>query len=230
MPEISLPDIRLPEIRFRNGNLPDVKLPDIDLRERLADVDLSKLSLPSAIRDFSMSDVSMPDVHMSDVHMPDLRDMKTPKVDLSGFDTKRLRALSPFAKPAPKSASPLPWIVVAGAAGLAAGWFLATSPMARTFADRLRARIAAWRSARAEWEDTEGRSEGFWSTEDGWKQDGSARGEGPDAAESASDTSAGPSGWEGAASVAVVASGPDDAIGGTGYEASPEGDASEREG
>jgi hypothetical protein len=230
MPEISLPDIRLPEIRFRNGNLPDVKLPDIDLRDRLPDVDLSKLSLPSALRDFSMSDVSMPDVHLPDVHLPDLHDMKAPKVDLSGFDTKRLRAMSPFAKPAPKSSSPLPWIVVAGAAGLAAGWFLAPSPIARTLTDRLRARIAAWRSARADWDDTEGRSEGFWSTEDGWKQDGSERGEGPDGAASTSDEAPGTSRWEGAASVAAVATGPDDAIGGAGYEASTASDGSEREG
>jgi hypothetical protein len=194
MPEISLPDIKLPDVKFRDGRLRDMKLPDIDLRDRLPDVDLSKLSLPGALRDISMPEVSMRDMHLPDVHMPDfnLRDVKAPRVDLSGVDLKsldprrldlsgvdpkRLRKMMSFARPAPKSASPLPWVVVAGIGGLFAGWWLATSsmtgPKVRQLAAGLRSRIDTWRSGRAEDTDVEGRTETFWSTEQGWKKEGS---------------------------------------------------------
>ena len=194
MPEIRLPDIKLPDVKFRDGRLRDLKMPDIDLRDRLPDVDLSRIALPSALRDMHMPEMSLPDVHMPDVHMPDfsVRDIRAPKldlsgvdlrsldprrIDLSGIDAKRLRQLSPFAKPAPKPASPLPWVVVAAVGGLFAGWWLATSsltgPKVRQFAAGLRGRIDDWRSPRADWEDVEERTEGFWSSEQGWKQEGS---------------------------------------------------------
>ena len=62
MPEISLPDIKLPDVRFRDGKLRDMKLPDIDLRDRLPDVDLSRLSLPSALRDEALGMLESKDV------------------------------------------------------------------------------------------------------------------------------------------------------------------------
>lgn len=129
MPEISLPDIKLPDVSFRDSKLRDVKLPDIDLRDRLPDVDLSKLSLPSALRDLSLPEVSLRDLKAPRVEMPevDLRSLDPRRLDLSGIDAKRLREIVPFAKPAPKPGSPLPWVVVAAAAGVFAGWWLATS-------------------------------------------------------------------------------------------------------
>lgn len=243
MPEISLPDIKLPDVRFRDGKLRDMKLPDIDLRDRLPDVDLSKISLPAALRDMSMPDMSMPDIHMPEMHMPDinLRDMKAPKVDLSdldlksldprridlsGVDAKRLRAMVPFARPAPKPASPLPWVVVAAVGGLFAGWWLATSsvtgPKVREFAERVKARIADWRGARADWDDVEEHAEGFWSTEDGWKQEGSrgaTRGPSPESDVTTLDTPA----WdEGSAASAMGGAETGDGAG-AGYSASQEG-------
>ena len=154
MPEISLPDIKLPDIRFRDGKLAYLKVPDIDLRDRMPDVDLSRLRCRRRCAtcrcrrcrclDMHMPNVHMPDVHMPDVHMPAfrLRDVKGPKVDLSdldlrsldprrldlsGLDARRLRDLVPFAKPAPKPTSPLPYVALAAVAGLFAGWWLATS-------------------------------------------------------------------------------------------------------
>jgi hypothetical protein len=195
--------------------MPDVKLPDLDLRDRLPDVDLSKLSMPSALRDLSLPDVHVPDVRLPKMDMPspampevDLHALDPRRLDLSGLDPKRLRALTPFAKPARKPASPLPWIVVAGVAGMFAGWFLATSPMAHTMVGRIRARLQAWRSGRSEWDDAEERTEGFWANEQGWRQEGASRG--------------GEGTWD---SAAVVGGGGDDVgVGGTGSEP-PTGDA-----
>lgn len=220
MSEISLPDIRLPDIRFRDAKLPDVKLPDIDLRERLPDVDLARLPLPAALRDRSVPEL-------------DLRSLDPRRLDLSGLDAKRLRALAPFAKPAQKPASPLPWILVAGAAGLFAGWFLATSPLTRGIVDRLRARIDAWRTARAGWEDAEERTEGFWSNEEGWQQQGAQPGAG--SGEGSWEGSAGEgASWEGSSSAAAMGatSTGEEGAGGTGSEPPPgeSGESSEREG
>jgi len=276
MPEISLPDIKLPDVKFRDGRLRDVKLPDIDLRDRLPDVDLTKLSLPSALRDLSMPDVH--DMHLPHMTMPDalrdlptpsmpdlaalgaLRDVRAPKVelpdvdlrsldprrlDLSGVDPKRLRAIAPFAKPAPKPSSPLPWVVVAAVAGMFAGWWLATSsatgPAVRSFATRMRGRIDDWRAGRSEWDDAEERSQGFWGNETGWKQEGTHAGGGPADGSAQSDEAASTSDaatWEGSASAAAMggdslSTGSDEGIGGAGYEP-PSGDfgseSGEREG
>lgn len=271
MPEISLPDIKLPDIKFRDGKLRDMKLPDIDLRDRLPDVDLSRLALPGALRDMSMPEMSMPDLrmpemHMPDIHMPDfnLRDVKAPRVDLSdvdlksldprrldlsGVDAKRLRAIVPFARPAPKPASPVLWVVVAAVGGLFAGWWLATSsvtgPKMRQLAERAQARISDWRGARAHWDDVEEHAEGFWSTEDGWKQEGShgAAGHSDHASGDVTPLDAVPWGESSAASAMGGAesgdgagsgyAATDEGVGGTGYEpgaSAAASDASNREG
>jgi hypothetical protein len=282
MPEISLPDIKLPDVRFRDGKLRDLKLPDIDLRDRLPDVDLSKISLPSALRDISMPEVSVRDVHLPEVHMPDvrlrdmrmpevhlpefnLRDIRAPKVDLpsvdlrsldprrvdlSGIDARRLRQIAPFMKPAPRPASPLPWVIVAGIGGLFAGWWLATSsitgPAVRQFAAGVRARIDEWRSPRADWDDVEEQTEGFWSSEQGWKQEGSHRSAGrSEGTWSEGDAPRDKAGWDASATTsaadgtesAEVVGGTfeptaDAGVGGTAYEpASGEGSAGQdREG
>jgi hypothetical protein len=230
MPEISLPDIKLPDVRFRDGRLRDMKLPDIDLRDHLPDVDLSKLSMPGVLRDMSMPEVSLSGAHLPDVHAPDvhLSDLSLPKfqfpdVDLSRIDTRRLRELTPFAKPGKKSPSPLPWVIVAGAAGLFAGWFLATSPVAgpmvRGMVGRVRDRMNAWRAGRSEWEDAEERTEGFWADEHGWRAEGSQRGEDRPAGSFDQPSSDESARWEAAASMAAIdgAAG-DQSVGGTSFD------------
>ena len=234
MPEISLPDIKLPDVSFRDARLRDVKLPDIDLRDvKLPDVDLSKLSLPSALRDFSMPEVSLRDLKAPKVEMPDvdLRTLDPRRLDLSGVDAKRLREIIPFAKPAPKPWSPLPWVVVAAAAGVFAGWWLATSsatgPAVRGAVARVRGRIDEWRASRSDWADAEDRTEGFWSSEDGWKEEGSQPGTGsqPGAGHSggtwSEQSNQESDGWEGSATAAAVSGVDSDAgVGGTSYEPS----------
>jgi len=161
-----------------------------------------------------------PKVDLSDV---DLRSLDPRRLDLSGLDARKLRDLVPFAKPAPKQTSPVPYVVLAAAAGLFAGWWLATSsvtgPTMRGLAARVRGRIDEWRAARGDWDDAEERTEGFWSNEDGWKETGSQ----PDAApaEGSFERDAHPDeGWDSSASTAAIGgSDSDGGIGGTSYEA-----------
>jgi hypothetical protein len=175
MPDISLPEIKLPDVKWRDGHLRDMKLPDIDLRDRMPDVDLSKVPLPTAMRDLSMPDISLsdvrvPEVNLSKVRLPDvsLDDLKGMNVDLSGLDAKKLRDLAPFMKPAPKPASKLPWVIVAAVGGMFAGWWFATSsqtgPKVREMTARLRGRIDDWRASRSEWDDAHQVSDEPWSS------------------------------------------------------------------
>src|SRR5438128_9227258 len=132
----------------------------------MPDMKMSDLHLP----DVRMPDVRMPDVRMPDVRMPDLRmrDLKMPRMDLPNVDLRDVRNAIPFGRPAPKPASPMPWVILAGIAGLFAGWWLATSsmtgPKARQVAERVRARIDEMRGTGAEWDEAvEERTEGFWA-------------------------------------------------------------------
>ena len=273
LPDIKLPDIRFRDGKLRDMKLPDIdlrdRLPDVDLSKLSLPGPLRDMSMP----DVSMPDMHMPDMHMPEMHMPDrlrdlptpampsLRDMKAPKVnmpdfdlssldprrlDLSGMDPKKLRALAPFAKPAPKPSTPWPWVIVAGLAGLFAGWWLATSsatgPAVRSAAERVRRRVEDWRAGRSEWDDAEERTEGFWSSDEGWKQEGSHHGGGPvnggEMRESDAESTTETSTWEGSTSAAAAIGGTegdsgDEALGGAGYEPPAgdfESDASNREG
>jgi len=260
MPEISLPDIKLPDVKFRDGRLRDLKLPDIDLRDRLPDVDLSKMSLPGPLRDITLPEVSMPDVHLPDVHLPDVRDMKAPKVDLdlsaldprridlSGVDTKRLREMTPFMRPARRPASPLPWVIVAGVGGLFAGWWLATSsvtgPRVRQLTDSLRHRIDQWRRGRSEWDTDEG-SDAVWASSEG-SMAGGAEGAIVSSGTWSEGTAQDGTSWDSSGSTAAIGgtesvseaesgypSSSDAGVGGTGYEPATTGygsDVTDREG
>jgi hypothetical protein len=173
MTQMNLRDFKLPDMTFRGGKLRDLALPEIDLRDRLSDLHVHDIHVPN----IHMPEMKAPDIDMSAI---DVRGLDPRRLDLSGIDAHRLRELSPFVRRKADPASPLPWIIVAGVGGLFAGWWLATSsatgPMIRRMTHGVHRHLDAWRNSRAEWNDGEDRAEGFWSTEDGWKDEGSQGG------------------------------------------------------
>jgi hypothetical protein len=168
MTQMNLRNFKLPEMTFPGGKLRDLALPDIDLRDRLSDLHLPEINL---------HDIKAPEINLSGI---DVRGLDPRRLDLSGIDAARLREMTPFVRRKPEPASPIPWIIVAGVGGLFAGWWLATSsatgPMIRRMSRGVHDRLAAWRNSQAEWNDGEDRAEGFWSTEGGWKDEGSQSG------------------------------------------------------
>jgi hypothetical protein len=167
MPDMKMPDVKMPDVKMSDFHMPDVHMPDVHMP------------------DISMPDLKRPDLHLRDVRMPDLRmrDFKMPKMDMPDVDLREIRSAIPFGRPAPKPASPLPWVLLAGVAGLFAGWWLSTSsvtgPKVRQIADRVRARIDEMRNGADDWDEAvEERTEGFWANEQGWKTEGSQPGPG----------------------------------------------------
>lgn len=228
MPEVTMSEIKLPEIKIGDMTLPDDvidRIQNLDIREKLAEVDLSNVHLPAALRD-----VELPDFK--------LRDLKLPDVDVSGFARQ--------VRPEARRRNLLPWLVVAGAATLFAGWFLATSsmtaPRVRSAADKVRRRIDDMRGSNTDVIDLDESGATVWSDDSGWPSGGHGTmgtadersandGEVIDAdAVAAVDGEDG--GWSTPA--ATVHSLADAGVGGSGFEAdmgaADRGDAADREG
>jgi len=155
MPEITISDVKLPDDLIE-------RLPNLDLRERLADVDLSNMHLPAALREVDFSDLRLPEFRLPDVDVA---------------------ALTRQVRPEPRRRNLLPWLVVAGAATLFAGWFLATSSMTarkvRSAAGKVRSKIDDMRGANTDVIDLDESSTTLWSGDSDW-QTGSTGGTGMD--------------------------------------------------
>jgi hypothetical protein len=226
MPELTVSEIKLPAIKVGDVTLPDDvidKLADLDIREKLSEMDLSSVHLPAVLRDVELPDVKLPEIRLPEV--------------------AAVAALTRQVRPEPPRRNLLPWIVVAGAATLFAGWFLATSsitaPRVRSAADRVRRRIDDMRGVNNDIIDLDETSTTIWSDDAGWQSGGSGAVGTVDErlatevevidADAAAAADGDDVGWPtpAAASHALADAG----MGGTGFEGEAErGDAADREG
>ena len=194
MPQISFPDIKLKDIGDRLHDVRDEHLAD-ELRERLSEAG-ERVSEAGArigeevgerVSDIRWSDLRLPNLNLAgalkDLSMPNVRG---PKVDVPHFEMpknlpKNLRKeLAKLEIPQvtigkPKSSGPplVPFVVLAGVAGLFVGWWLATSEIAssriRSMIDQVRARMGM----ASDWDEAvEERTEEFWGSERGWETPG----------------------------------------------------------